>query len=58
MMLAMFEDKTNTSTELTPDEELAKLNLTSQDKVDLVNFLKALGGEGWQHIEPPDSFPE
>ncbi len=58
MMLTMFEDKTNTGAKSLPAEELAKLNLTSQDKLDLLNFLKTLGGEGWQRIEPPVSFPQ
>lgn len=34
------------------------LNLSSEDKNDLVLFLKALGGEGWQGIEEPEQFPE
>jgi cytochrome c peroxidase len=38
--------------------ELAQLNLTRQEQADLVAFLKALSGQGWQHILPPDSFPE
>jgi hypothetical protein len=38
--------------------DLAKLNLTRQDRADLVNFMKTLSGQGWQHIAPPNSFPE
>jgi cytochrome c peroxidase len=34
------------------------LHLTEQDKKDLVEFLKALSGEGWQHAGPPARFPE
>src|SRR5262245_29366827 len=38
--------------------DVRPLNLTDQNKKDLVDFLKALSGEGWQHIQPPASFPE
>jgi cytochrome c peroxidase len=34
------------------------LNLSVRDKSDLVAFLKALSGEGWQQIKAPDKFPE
>ena len=40
------------------DEKIKKLNLTDTDKKDLVAFLKALSGEGWQQIKPPQSFPQ
>ena len=40
------------------DEKMKPLNLTDQDKKDLVEFLKALSGEGWQTLGPPDKFPE
>jgi cytochrome c peroxidase len=40
------------------DPKIKKLNLTTQEKEDLVAFLKALSGEGWQHIKPPEKFPE
>jgi len=40
------------------DEKIKKLNLTETDKKDLVAFLKALSGEGWQQIKPPTSFPQ
>lgn len=41
------------------DEKMKKLNLTAQNKQDLVEFLKALSGtEGWQHITEPTKFPE
>jgi cytochrome c peroxidase len=40
------------------DQKIKRLNLTDQDKKDLVAFLRALSGEGWQHIKAPDSFPE
>lgn len=35
------------------DSRLKPLKLTKQDKSDLVAFLKALSGEGWQNIKPP-----
>jgi len=39
-------------------ERIKQLNLTSQEKKDLVEFLKALSGEGWQHVSEPTAFPE
>lgn len=38
--------------------ETIGLNLTKQEKEDIVEFLKALSGTGWSHITAPDSFPE
>lgn len=36
------------------DQRMKPLNLTEQDKKDLVEFLKvSLSGEGWQHIKAP-----
>lgn len=40
------------------DQRLKPLKLSDQDKRDLVAFLKALSGEGWQHITSPEKFPE
>jgi cytochrome c peroxidase len=40
------------------DSRIKPLKLSAPDKADLVSFLKALSGEGWQHIKPPDTFPE
>lgn len=40
------------------DQRMKPLNLTDADKADLVAFLKALSGEGWQHIKAPDVFPQ
>jgi cytochrome c peroxidase len=40
------------------DERMKKLNLTAADKKDLVEFLKALSGEGWQKILAPQIFPQ
>lgn len=34
------------------------LHLTEQEKKDLVSFLKALSGEGWQQIKAPTEFPK
>jgi cytochrome c peroxidase len=39
-------------------QDIRPLNLKDQDKKDLVEFLRALNGEGWQHIKPPTKFPE
>lgn len=39
------------------DQRMKPLNLTEQDKKDLVAFLKALSGEGWQQ-KPPTEFPK
>ncbi len=40
------------------DEKMKPLNLTDQDKQDLVEFMKALNGEGWQQITAPLVFPQ
>lgn len=40
------------------DESMRPLKLTEQEKKDLVEFLKGLSGEGWQHLGPPAKFPE
>jgi cytochrome c peroxidase len=40
------------------DERMKPLNLTAQEKADLVEFLKALNGEGWQTITEPTTFPQ
>jgi cytochrome c peroxidase len=40
------------------DERMKKLNLTAMEKKDLVEFLKALSGEGWQKILAPQIFPQ
>jgi cytochrome c peroxidase len=39
------------------DQRIKPLNLTDQDKKDLVAFMKALSGEGWQHVTPPPELP-
>jgi cytochrome c peroxidase len=40
------------------DTSLRKLNLTAGEKKDLVAFLHALNGEGWQQIKEPTKFPQ
>jgi cytochrome c peroxidase len=40
------------------DDRMKKLNLTDIEKKDLVSFLKALSGEGWQQIKAPQIFPQ
>lgn len=40
------------------DQRMKPLNLTDQDKKDLVAFMKALSGEGWQQTKAPTSFPK
>ena len=42
----------------TLSKQMKKLNLTAQDKSDLVSFLRALSGEGWQQIRAPKEFPK
>jgi cytochrome c peroxidase len=40
------------------DQRIKPLKLSKEEKADLVAFLKALSGEGWQTIKAPDKFPE
>lgn len=40
------------------DERMKPLNMTAQEKQDLVAYLKALSGEGWQQIKAPKEFPK
>ena len=40
------------------DENLKPLKLTDAEKKDLVAFLKALSGEGWQQAKAPAAFPQ
>jgi len=39
-------------------QDVRALNLKDQEKKDLVEFLKSLSGEGWQHVKPPEAFPQ
>jgi cytochrome c peroxidase len=56
--LAFFEDSRNRTEEPQTGTDLAKLELSEQERADLVSFLETLSGEGWQHARPPTSFPE
>ena len=40
------------------DEAMKPLHLTDQEKKDLVAFMKALSGEGWQNVKAPEKFPQ
>jgi cytochrome c peroxidase len=40
------------------DPNIKPLNLTDQDKKDLVSFLRALNGEGWQNVRAPEPLPK
>jgi cytochrome c peroxidase len=40
------------------DKSIRKLQLTPGEKKDLVAFLNALSGEGWQTIKEPTEFPQ
>jgi cytochrome c peroxidase len=40
------------------DELIIPLGLTDEEKRNLVEFLRTLNGEGWQHITAPTSFPQ
>jgi cytochrome c peroxidase len=39
-------------------QNVRPLELKDQEKKDLVEFLKALTGEGWQHFKEPAQFPQ
>lgn len=56
--LLEYYEKKNDPGNPAPEIELVKLGLTMQEQADLVAFLMTLGGQGWQHIVPPGSFPE
>jgi cytochrome c peroxidase len=40
------------------DADMKRLSLTRDQKADLVAFLHALSGEGWQNVKPPEAFPQ
>jgi len=40
------------------DNQIIPLTLTESEKQDLIEMLRALNGEGWQHAKAPLSFPE
>ncbi len=53
-----YYEKGKTQEDPSPEAELVKLDLSNKEQADLVAFLRTLSGKGWQHIAPPDSFPE
>jgi len=40
------------------DNTIIPLELTAEEKHDLVAFLRSLNGEGWQQITAPTEFPQ
>jgi cytochrome c peroxidase len=59
MSLEQMLDSTDKKESAEPDSIIgAKLNLSAQEKADLLLFLKTLNGRGWQNAVAPDSFPE
>jgi cytochrome c peroxidase len=40
------------------DPDIKPLKLTREQKSDLVEFLRALSGEGWRNVRPPETFPQ
>jgi cytochrome c peroxidase len=40
------------------DNQIIPLELTESEKRDLVEMLRTLNGEGWQHAQAPTSFPK
>ena len=40
------------------DPDIKPLKLTREQKSDLVEFLRALSGEGWQNVRAPETFPQ
>jgi cytochrome c peroxidase len=40
------------------DNQIIPLKLTQAEKKDIVEMLRSLNGEGWQHVKAPTSFPE
>jgi cytochrome c peroxidase len=40
------------------DNQIIPLKLTDSEKRDLVEMLRTLNGEGWQHVKAPTSFPQ
>jgi len=55
-VLDLYDKKTPAGTP--SKQSVIKLDLTERDKADLLAFLKALNGEGWQHIKPPKQLPQ
>jgi len=40
------------------DPDIKRLKLSDREKEDLVEFMRALSGEGWQNIKTPEKTPE
>ena len=40
------------------DNMIIPLELTEQEKQDVVALLRSLNGEGWQHVQAPKAFPQ
>ncbi len=40
------------------DNQIIPLKLTESEKQDLVEMLRTLNGQGWQHVKEPTSFPK
>ena len=40
------------------DRRVRKLEFGDDERADLIAFLKTLEGEGWQHIQAPERFPQ
>jgi cytochrome c peroxidase len=40
------------------DELIIPLELTDEEKKNVVAFLRTLTGQGWQHIKAPETFPQ
>lgn len=40
------------------DNQIIPLKLTEEEKRDLVEMLRTLNGEGWQHVKVPTDFPQ
>jgi cytochrome c peroxidase len=40
------------------DNQIIPLKLSDSEKADIVEMLRSLNGEGWQHVKPPTLFPQ
>ena len=40
------------------DKDIKPLKLTADERNDLIEFLRALSGQGWQNVKAPEKFPE
>ncbi len=56
--LLEYYGKRDAREKLPAEVDFIKLDLTEQEQADLVAFLGALSGQGWQHVTLPDSFPK